>query len=469
MKVVLIRPPSVLGEVAKSSLEHPINLCGMASVLIGKGYKVKIWDYEVERLEKDTFLKRLEESQPTIIGISCMTPLIVNGHRIASMIKESFPEIVTVVGGVHPSSLPEQTLLEFPDFDIVVIGEGEETLLELCERIKNKSSIEGIPGIAYRVNGKVKREIPRQMLSNLDTLPYPARDLLNLNLYRHSSTLGLSSDFLSMTQLFTSRGCPGRCIFCASWQVFGNKIRFRSAQNVIEEVKECRTKYGFNHFLIMDDTFTVNPDRLYEICDGFKELGVSWDCDTRVNLVSKEMLKKMADSGCIKVGFGVESGSPRILKLIKKGITVEQIKNAFKWAKAVGLKTSGYFMVGNHPTETKEEIMMTSTLLKELKPDFITVAITTPFPNTELWTIMKEEGYLKDAKWEDFLYLQRPKWNIDYFTADELLKLQRKMLKSFYLDPTYILRILLNIKSYSELRYFLRAGIAFFKYIFKGR
>jgi radical SAM superfamily enzyme YgiQ (UPF0313 family) len=245
-------------------------------------------------------------------------------------------------------------------------------------------------------------------------------------------------------------------------------VRFRSAQNVLEEIKECVAKYKTNHFTFLDDTFTLWPERTKQICSGLKELGVSWDCNTRVNNVTLELLKIMAESGCIKVSFGVESSSERLLKLIKKGIALDQIKRAVKWAREAKIKfIEGTFILGAHPSETREEVEMTVKLMRELDLDFVFYGIIVPFPGTEVCDIMRGKGYLnKNINWRDFIFFGgEPPWRTDNFTSKELVELQNYVLKKFYLRPGYFLKMLLKINSWREMRYYLDIAWDFFKQV----
>lgn len=467
--VLLIRPPGMLGPLSKvSSSQHPINILYIASYLMKQGFRVELLDFDVEQFSKENLIKKINQSKPKIVGITAMTPLISASNKIASIIKESSPDTVTIVGGAHPTALPKRTLEEFKAFDIAVYGEGEITVFEVVRSIMEKKSLSGIKGIAYRKGRKILLNKERTLISNLDSLPFPARELLKFGLYKGASKSGVSYDSKKITPLFTSRGCPFQCTFCAIHLTSKRITRFRSAKNVISEVEECINKFGINHFTIHDDTFNMVPKRVEEICKSLKKLNITWDCDTRVNLVSKNILKMMADAGCVRVAYGVESGSQRILNLIKKGITVEQVKDAFKWSKEVGLKTAAYFMVGSHPSETKQDLLLTEKLIKEITPDFLNVAVTVPYPGTELYCVMKEKGYLKE-NWGNYMqYNTRPIWRTDNFGPDELVTTQKRMIRDYYFNPYYLFKHIRAIGSLRELGYWIRAGLATLRYVIKN-
>lgn len=253
----------------------------------------------------------------------------------------------------------------------------------------------------------------------------------------------------------------------------GPRTRFRSVENVLAEVEECVKKYNFEHFSIADDTFTLNQERAIEICYGLKKLGVrSWHCGgTRVNAVSPKMLKVMAETGCQKVAFGVESGSPRILELIGKKITLEQVKNAFLWAREAGIRfIEGNFIIGSDPAETQEDLKMTLDLIREIKPDLVSLAIIVPYPGTRVYEKMKSRGYIFTEDWEKFAMIdQVPCWRTEHFTSEELLKYQKKMLRNFYLRPDYLWRILVKLKNLDEIKYWAGTGWGFVRWLVKEK
>jgi radical SAM superfamily enzyme YgiQ (UPF0313 family) len=278
---------------------------------------------------------------------------------------------------------------------------------------------------------------------------------------------GLDATLHRSTEIFTTRGCPEACIFCASKITFGRTVRFRSAGNVLAEVDECMERWGYRHFTIEDDTFTYRPERLREICEGLKERGVSWDCDTRVNAVTSKMLEMMAACGCKKVAFGVESGSPRILKLIKKGITVEQIERAFAWSRAAGLITTAFIVIGSHPSETPQDLEMTVRLIRDIDPDLLAVAIAVPFPGSELEHLMRERGLILSEQWEKYTHIHStPCWRTEHFTPQQLVSLQIRIFRRFFLRPRFIMKTLKKALSWRGLRYYSRSLFQILMYLF---
>jgi len=286
MKVVLINPPENLHLRANFiSTQYPINLGYLAAVLKKHGFQVEIWDYVVEPFSKEEFLERINQSEPKIIGITAMTNTVASLDELAKIVKKNFKNIYIVSGGTHISALPKRTLREISALDFACIGEGEYTLLELCQALQSKHALNNINGLAYRKSiNEIVCNDKRKLVQDLNSIPFPDRDLVNPSFYRRSHvSRGISRKFLRVAEIITARGCPNQCIFCAGHISYGHCVRFRDAANVLEEIKECVNKYQTNHFTFLDDTFTLLPDRAKQICSGLKELGVSWDCNTRVN------------------------------------------------------------------------------------------------------------------------------------------------------------------------------------------
>jgi len=263
-RVLLIRPPTVMKGTSFIATQFPLNIAGIAAALLNAGYDVRIWDFDVEHYDEKDFVKRLKDFKPFMAGISCYTPTIINGHRIAAVIKSHAPETVTVVGGPHVSALMEDTMSEFSSFDIGAIGEGEEVAIESAEKLSCGKDIDDAKGIIYRRDGALRFTGRRPPIKDLDALPVSARQLLNIPLYKGQSHRGFSRSFLKITEIMTSRGCPNRCIFCASDVIAGSGVRFRSADSVKMEIAECVERYGFNHFTLSADTFALRKDRLYD-------------------------------------------------------------------------------------------------------------------------------------------------------------------------------------------------------------
>jgi radical SAM superfamily enzyme YgiQ (UPF0313 family) len=436
------------------------------------GFEIELWDYNVENFSEESFIKRLNDSKPDIIGIAATTPAIKNAHTLATLIKQHSPNTCTVVGGPHADNLPIKTIEEFKNFDVAVYGEAEDTFLELCKRIKEKQQLEGCLGTVHREKEGIKQEAARPLITNLDKLPYAARDIVNFENYRVAHVeRGLSRKFINIMEFMTSRGCNSKCIFCGSGALKPATIRFRSIQHVLGEIDECVQNFNTNYVNLIDDTFTLNKPFVEAFCKAMKERNLEWGCLTRVDAVTKEMLQMMVESGCIRVSFGVESGSPRIMELNGKNITTEKVEQAFKWAHEAGLRIiDGSFIIGSHPDETEEDIEKTIALIKKIKPSFFSVSIICPLPGTAIYNMMKDEGLIIAEDWEKFAYIAKtPSWRTRHFSPEKLVEIQRDVMRRTYFRPGYLIPLFLRIKSVNEFRYFADIGWAAFKQIIMNR
>jgi len=470
MKVLLVNPPAknLVRTFAPDALTEemglypPMGLLYIASYAMkahGERFKIEILDTQVERMDYKKIKKFLEEKKPDIIGISCMTFLLIDALKVARLAKETNPRTHVVFGGTHPTIYPVEMLSQ-PEIDSIVIGEGEITFAELLDALFMKKFPSGINGVGYKENGKILLNPRREFIRDLDSLPFPDRDLLPFKKYYN--LLGGSKEI--MTSLLTSRGCPHKCIFCTSKD--GRLCRRRSPENTVQEIEECVAK-GITDFDIIDDTFTIHRKRVIAIADLIIQRGlkITMDLRARVDQVDQEILDKLAQAGCNRIRFGVESGSPEVLRALKKGITVEQVRRAFKMAKKAGIVTFAYFMMGS-PGEKKKEIIKSIKLAKEIDPDFAQFLITTPFPATELYTLGMEKGVLQGDYWREFSANPGeefiPQWWTENFTHSELEKWQKKAHLSFYYRPRYVFRQLRQVKSLKEFARKAKAGIRLF-------
>jgi len=443
MKILLIQP-SGTEEVSKEyvSLQYPINLGYIAAALIKNNHEVKMIDFNIINQKKLHYF--ISKYHPDLIGLTTMTSSIYNVKGIISKIKRINKKIITVLGGIHASALPIQTMKEIKDLDYLVLGEGERTIVDLIKHITSKKRLDNVEGIVFRKKGKIIKNRPRALIENIDTIPFPARDLLPMESYskRHVSK-GFSRKDMKIIEIITSRGCPNNCIFCASRINYGSRLRFRSYENIVNEIKECIEKYGITHISIEDDTFTINKNLVMKLCQFFNNKNLTWNCNTRVNTVDYDLLKIMAKSGCKKISFGVESGNAKILKKIKKGITLPQVIKAVKNAKKAGIRhVECTFMIGSHIDETLDQVYATFKLIYKLMPDIIMVSIMCPYPGTEIYKMMVDKKYLeKNPDWSQFSFygdLKRYK-RITHLTSKQMFRLQHKILKEYYSSPKYIL------------------------------
>lgn len=472
MRVLLVRPPDPLQGSALLSHTQPMNLAYLAAWLRRHDIEVALLDYEVTPFVPEQFAATLRQLRPALLGVSSVTPTIAGAARLAAAAKLAVPEIVTVIGGAHANGRPLQTLEEFSAFDCLVYGEGEATLLELCRAVAAGGAMTQIAGLVHRTAAGIVCNPPRPLFDNLDDLPLPARDLFVSAPQAGHASRGFSNRLRS-AELFTARGCPFGCSFCAIQTTFGRQVRFHSLARIGQEIEQLVREFGCNHLVIADDTFTLQPQRALEICTLLKGSGLaSWNCDTRVSTVTPKLLSAMAQSGCRKVAFGVESGSQRVMDRIGKQITVEQVTRAVRWAREAGIPhIEGNFIIGADPAETLEDIEQTRRLIVSLPWTFVSVAVIVPYPGTPVHAQMAAAGQIDaDAVWEDFVMFGRtPRWHTEHFSATDLVALQKSLTRAFYLRPAYIARRLGGIRSRDEARYWFDAGLAYLRWYWSGK
>jgi anaerobic magnesium-protoporphyrin IX monomethyl ester cyclase len=420
----------------------PLGLAYLAAVLEQKGFSVKIADMSTIGLSCDDIKKQIITDKPRLVGISFMTNQFQNALDVAKAVKQADKNIPVITGGPHVSALPTE-ILDNESVDIAVLGEGETTINHLADFfIKGQiRDISSIKGIAYRQNGKVIINQPQDLIADLDSLPLPAWHLLPVDKYAVPATGGDAAE--PVFAVISSRGCPNQCIFCDSHTIFGRKFRARSAQNIFNELVYLSKQFGVKQFDFVDDTITVNRNRICELCnlmisnppsaDGFK-----WMCNARVNTVDSEMLRMMKLAGCVRVEFGIESGDEQVLKNIKKAVTIEQIKNAHKMAKEAGLSIGSFVMVGN-VGEDFSSVIKTKELLEQTDTDDVYIAIATPFPGTELYRIAQKNGWLLITDWSR--YVTAPTYLADYQPIMRTDKMNpQEILKSFFFLHSHFAR-----------------------------
>jgi radical SAM superfamily enzyme YgiQ (UPF0313 family) len=417
-------------------------------------HKVSIIDAHLSKTTYEQLEQQIREKNPDIVGIQCTTFTLKDTLLTAKLVKKINKGIHVNIGGPHVLIYPKETL-SFPEVDSLTIGEGEVTFTELVDCLEQKRDLKTVKGIMFKKDGEFITNEPRGFVENLDDLSFPARDLLPIKNYYS----GISkSKFL--TTFLSSRGCPYNCLFCFTK---GRKFRERSPRNVIDELEEC-IKMGITEFEFFDDTFTINPKRVIDICDLIikENLKINWAIRARINTVDLEMLKKLKQAGCIRINYGVEAGTQEILNLIRKGITLEQTREVFRLTRKVGITALAYFMIG-HPTETKEQILETIKFAKSLKPDYCSFGIAIPYPDTDMYRMGFEKGIYKEDYWKKFaenpLKDFRPEVWTENFTESELLDLLELSYKKFYLTPKYIVKTMLKIRSFQEFKKYAKIAM----------
>jgi len=426
----------------------------VAAVLEENGHLVKILDLGALRFSENPLPMIIRQEKPDIVGITAMTPTINSAVRVAKKVKESNSDITVVLGGTHATILPEETLKNAPEIDMIVRGEGEQTILELVKVLEeNASNLDRVLGVTYREGASMRSNPARPPILELDELPFPAFHLLMVGKYRLHPPFGRHSFAMP---IITSRGCPYRCIFCSK-SVCGKKYRSNSSGYVVDEIRLLTEKFGVKEIKFYDDVFTLDRKRVVSICMRLKEQGINipWTCETRVNLVDSDLLGVMKDAGCYMIAYGVESGNQGVLSNLKKDITLEQAIKAFKSTHDAGIETVAYFMIGS-PEETPETIRETIEFAKRLNPDFVQFSIAIPYPGTEFYSLAVEEGYIPE-KWDEYVYanlksVDNPNFRTKTLSREELKAWNKKAYMSFYLRWRYILKRFRKMTSLDDLK-----------------
>ena len=402
----------------------PLGLAYVAAALEKNGFSVEIYDNYLLGQPLETVKAEISKRQPEIVGITCSSLTYSRCVEMAKAAKEAYPSCKVVVGGPHASYMPE-TLLEHSEIDFVVIGEGEAAMVQLAGTIQRgepKSISAVIPGVACKINGETLKT-PQQFISDLDTIPFPARNLLPMRMYDRFLPYIDTKPVDTMSIL---RGCPYQCTYCETRELWGTSCRAFSPQRIIDEIKDMVDNYGTRGIYFVGDNFTINKNRTLELCQKISEnkFDLKWTCETRTDLVNKEVLSGMKAAGCQTIFFGTESGSERIQKKLNKNINLEEVKRTFELTHQVGIKTATSFMLGI-PGETVEDMQATFKYAKSLNADVCMFNIFIACPGSKLYDeVIKEhlydqiDNYLARVKTPDFDY-------------DMLVKIQRNFQGSF--------------------------------------
>ncbi len=459
MRILLVNPPPYhhgknsrfLEKTPAQTYTMPLGLGCIASHLEREGYEVGILDAYVKNLSYEEIQRFIADYKPAIIGITCLSDQRASWFRLIKVIRDMDQGIRIVLGGPHPTLMPEQVLQHVRP-DAIVIGEGEDTMLELLRTWEKGGDLRQVNGIAYMDHKNVFITPARERIKDLDTLPFTAHHMVDLNEYRGWDFLDRFFTVLDLEKqptfasITTSRGCVGNCGYCSAPLIWKRRWIQRSAQHVVDEMEMLNIKYGVNFFIITDDIFSVNQKRVFSICEEIlkRDLKVLWLFETAVNFVSYELLQIAKRAGCCCIFYGVESGSQTILSNISKRIKREDVINAFKMTKDAGIVPVAFLMVGN-PGETEQSINETISLLRTIKPEIILPQIAMITPCTQIFDIAKEKGCIDESYWLTDL-------PFPYYTCERTLKtLVRWYKKLHYYDQSNPVILLNTIRDYIEL------------------
>ncbi|MFH1018357.1 MAG: radical SAM protein [Pseudomonadota bacterium] len=447
MRILLINPPA---SVYNSPPVVPLGLAYIGAVLKNDGHAVEVVDLSLHPNSKwEASLERAD-----LIGVTANTLTYRGAAEVLRLAKRIKPDVVTVIGGPHVTCMPEQTLRHIA-CDYGVLGEGEETVRDLCRVLENGGEISGVRGIVWRdrVSGAVGKTEERPLIKNLDGIPFPALDLFPpLASY---STYNLPHNVNTPTGvIMTSRGCPYHCVFCYK-ATFGRIWRTRSPENIVDEWERLIRVHKAEQISILDDSFNTDPKRVIRICDLIIERGlvVPWQTPNGIHAahVTEEMLTRMKEAGCVRVSFGVESGNPHILSTIGKQVTLEGISRAFQLCRKVGIETCAFFIMGL-PGENETTMQDTIRFARKLDPDAIAVYIANPLPGTKFREIVEREGTFLHKE-DEFSghYDSSPNFTLGEITPELLLKMRRRAYLRFYLRPRYLARQILTARFFRRL------------------
>ena len=435
MKVLLIFPPQTLEERYAHKVDDiggflpPLGLCYMAAVLERENHEVRIMDCPVNNYGTEDIVNEITDFQPDLIGIATITSLADVIVELCNLIKNQFPDITVLLGGPH-ATIMAHDLAKTTKADIIVREEADNIIIDIVNNLEKYKQMKVVNA------GKVK---------NLESLPFPARHLLDMSKY--TSLPNTYKKDPHTFQMVTSRGCPFTCTFCFDAK---GLFRQRGVENVMAEIRQLKDTYKIKEIAFWDDILTINKKWTYDFCLEMEKENIVWSCYTRLDLIDEPMLRAMKKAGCWNIFFGIESGTQELLDNITKKMTVEQMKNAVKLVKKVGIEIRGSFMLGL-PGETPELARKTIQLAIEMNPDYAQFSITTPYPGTQLWDTYEKWGTL-DKNFKDYHGWSPVFVPYGYKNREELLEMHKEAFKKFYMRPKYILKRISKIKSFSELK-----------------
>lgn len=458
MSILLINPP-FCSSSSSDDLFPPLGLACIAAVIREKGHNVSIFDASINKKQKVRKIgrgywygKNWEEIKEEIrkykfdaVGIGCFFSMrFPYALNVAKIIKKIDKNIPIIIGGIHATAEPRE-VLKNKEIDYVVIGEGEQTIIDLIKAMhkNSKKDLKKIDGLGYKINGKILINPKTRYIHDLDSLPLPARDLLDMEYYIASKGFRWDLGDKKQTSVITSRGCPNRCTFCNMHMINGRIYRGRSAKNVVDEIEELIKQYGIEELSFEDDNLTFDRERILNICKEIISRGIKikWNTPNGVSakVLDEEVLRYMKKSGCVSINLGIESGDPVILnKVIKKGLSLEKVKEVVWLCKKIGLIVNGYFIIGM-PGETKESINNSIKFANSIPLDKIALFFATPFPGTELYEQCLKNKYISEdyhqqITHKSFILFDKPLIETPLMSKEELLKARRKFFLSFLMN-----------------------------------
>jgi len=424
----------------------PLGLLYIASFIRNNKHEVRIFDARVKRSSDKDIGRYLTEYRPEVVGISLLSVEAEGGHHLARIVKKLFPSCKVIFGGPYPTSEPED-ILRNECVDAGVVGEGEESFSELLNALSDGGTIPHLPGVISRDRGE-QGFVMRPPIEDVDSLPFPAYDLVDLRDYFRRTT-GFSQNVFQVKKrslpLFTSRGCPYQCTYCHT--IFGKAFRARSPENVLEEIRWLRKTFGVEETDISDDTFNIKADRVYRLCENLARDGgllLSFPNGLRADLMDRNLIRALRKAGAFRISYGIESGSPGIQKRMKKFLNLEKAAEVVRLTAEEGVITGGFFMLG-FPDETREEMEETVKFACRNTFHFASFFYVIPFPRTHIYKEAIRQGYtpeeIKSGLHSHLIGYHKPWINLSSIDDKELIKIKRSATRRFYLSAGRILRI----------------------------
>jgi anaerobic magnesium-protoporphyrin IX monomethyl ester cyclase len=462
MKVLLINPLTL--EDSMVNITPNLGLGYLATSLRNSGFDVEIWDGVKKNMTKSALNERLKIRDYHVAGFQAYTRSVKEVQEGLETVKSLNPDVITIVGGPHPSGDPDGSMA-YLKTDYAFRGEAEIGLVQLLKKLSGQEErqFEDINNLIWRNNGKVVSN-PLQPIENLDVVGIPAWDMINPNDYPYAP-IGAFSKKWPLTSISSTRGCPYHCTFCANNTIMGRKVRARSTDIVLKEMDLLYNTYGVREFQIIDDNFTSKKTLTLGVCNGIIErgwdIGLSFPNGVRLSTLDEEILHLLEKAGCYSLGLGIESGSLRTLKNMKKAQSVDEIKEKVNLIhKVTKIRTTGFFIIG-YPTEDKDDILQTIRLSKELPINRAQFTICLPVPGSEMTEQMIKEGKLKDVDFSDISF-QNIVHVPENMTMKELRKYRMKAYLEFYLRFRIILGLLSEIQSFEHLKFIFRRVMKLF-------
>lgn len=465
MKILFIIPPGTMedeyGELKDAGSLYPsLGIASIAAIALQENHVVQVLDAEALKIDITEIKRRVKNFAPDLVGMQAFFTTQNKVIALAEMVKSLSSSIIVVVGGVHMTLFKEE-FMENLSIDYGVYGEGDIIFRNLLRALEQRITLEGIKGLIWRKENEIITNPPQPLIRNLDDLPTPALHLFPLDQYHSSAQLRGHNTL----HIMTSRGCPYRCVYCSSNQIFGKTHRYFSTKRVLNEIHYMIDNFGVDGIQFYDEVFTLNRKRAMNLCQALIDDGrpLEWTCFTRVNLVDQELLEKMAEAGCYQIFYGLESGVQRLLDLVQKDITLEQSRKAIAETRNAGIESVASFIL-TLPTETKEDTEKTIQFAIDVDPDYVYWLTCIPYPGTGLYELALQNGTILEKDFAHYNVFNEIVYLPEGREVKEIEKTIKKAYKRFYFRPKYIFRRLRGLNKLPpwKLWYLLKSGLRMF-------